>query len=84
MPKFLCRCEHVINLSPVPCPQEKFLIDGDDFNAILELMDGNEYQQAVSMLEEKAVSVIVCDTCGRHYLRKDQDSNEYWAFVREE
>jgi rubrerythrin len=84
MPKFLCRCEHVVNLSPVPCPEEKFLIDGADFYAVIEAIASQPYKQAIDMLEEKTRSVLVCAECGRHYVSKGHDSEEYWAYVREQ
>jgi hypothetical protein len=46
-------------------------------------MDSQAYKQAEQMLEEKTLSVVICDSCGRHYVSKGEDSNEYQAFVPE-
>jgi hypothetical protein len=84
MPKLQCRCSNVINLSTIPCPSEKWLIESADFFAIIEALDSQDYKQAEQMLEEKTLSVVTCDNCGRYYVSKGNDSVEYFAFVPED
>jgi hypothetical protein len=84
MSKLHCRCGNIINLSTIPSPNEKYLIDSRDFYSVIESLDSQAYKQAVQMLEEKTLSVVTCDNCGRYYVSKGEDSyHKYQAFVPE-
>ena len=82
MPKLKCRCENVIDLSPVPCPNERFLIGSMEMEKVFDALDENA-SSAETILETQTQSVIVCDRCGRFYLSKSDDSNEYAVLVPE-
>jgi hypothetical protein len=83
MPKLHCKCGDTINLSLIPCPSEKLLIGSADYETILEFLENQAYNEAEKMLETNALSVIICDNCGRYYVSKGKDSDEYRALVPE-
>lgn len=76
MPNLACKCGNVIDLSPVPCPNEYSLISDRDMEAVFDAMDAAP-SSAVDLLEAAATSVIVCDVCGRYYISKGKESVEY-------
>jgi hypothetical protein len=70
-------------LSPTPCADERWLFDSEEYEAIFTAFDNHNYEQAGSILERGAQHVVVCGNCGRFYLSKGKDSNEYYGFLPE-
>ena len=83
MPKLGCLCGNVINLSPIPCPNEFALISGADMEAVFSALEDSPLT-AENLLETVATSVIVCDVCGRYYISKGKDSSDYFILALEE
>ena len=81
VPKLICKCGVTIDLSPIPCPDERFLIDASDMESVFEAID-EDTSKAEELLETRSQSVIVCKSCGRYYVSKG-DSNEYSVLVPE-
>ena len=57
------------------------MISAEDLETVFDQMSESP-EQAESLLEEKTVSVIVCDNCGRYFISK-ADSNEYICLIPE-
>jgi hypothetical protein len=58
------------------------MLASEDFENVLELLE-NGTSDIVEFLEQHSVSVVVCDRCGRYYISKGLDSNEYDVLVPE-
>ena len=83
MPNVACKCGNVIDLSPIPCPNEFLLFSDADMETVLGAIEDSP-STAESLLETAATSVIVCDGCGRYYLSKGKDAVDYIVLVRDD
>lgn len=67
MPKMLCYCGNIINMSDIPCDAGYLVISEIDFEKIKEPIDLGE-------LYSRMNSVIKCPKCGRLYPLGDDDT----------
>jgi hypothetical protein len=79
MPKLQCRCNYTIDLSPIPCPDEFYMISSEALESIYDAMESS-VSLAEERLESNTRSVVVCPKCGRLYLSKSE-SNDYDVYV---
>jgi hypothetical protein len=83
MPKLSCKCGHVINLSPVPGPDEFWLISDADMEDIYDATESSP-STVEEKLQASSTSVVICPSCGRFYVSKGNDSLEYNVFSPEQ
>ena len=81
MPNLFCFCGNKIDLSPIPCPDEKMLIGVEDYDDVMEALQNQDARKAEDLLENKVQSVIICDSCGRYFLSKGPGSPEYHVLI---
>lgn len=63
MPKLVCKCGNVIDLTSVPCPSESLLVR----DRILEDLAGQSFggDEFSRWLEDRATRVYGCERCRR-------------------
>ena len=82
MPFLTCRCGHVIDLSPIPCPNEFALISDQDMEVVFEAIESSP-STAADILESVRTSVVKCDICGRYYINASKKSVDYIVLAPE-
>ncbi len=78
MPKLVCRCGHVINLSEIPCPHGLLLISESEIEPLVDqLLQACQTQNSIKELEWQFYTAIqstqrpgirqayICPHCGR-------------------
>ncbi|PDS23997.1 hypothetical protein [Flavobacterium branchiophilum] len=61
MPKYICKCGNLINLSDIPSPNQLLMIEDVDYDKFFEKIDAEE-------LYDEMMLVVRCDTCKRLYV----------------
>ena len=82
MPNLACKCGNVIDLSPIPCPNEFLLLSDMDMEAVFHAIEDSP-STAEDLLEKAATSVVVCNSCGRYYISKGKGTVDYVVLVPE-
>jgi hypothetical protein len=93
MPKLICPCGHVINLSQIPVPGERVCFDGDQWDEVVKTVAdtvGRSETRDPTLLAETisdtlagfSYSIEVCPGCGRLAV-PDRDGKRY-RFYRPE
>ena len=61
MPKFLCNCKNVINLSEIPSPNQLLIISDVELDKFSGMIDSKK-------LYEKMIIVAACNVCKRLHI----------------
>lgn len=83
MPKFGCKCGHVINLSEIPSAHEGVFISEESLHYLVEENGNLNSDILFDYFYEKGVKYIKCSKCGRFYLNED-NGDDYFSYKKEE
>ena len=67
MPKFVCICKTVIDLSPIPAPDQWMIISDNEMTNVFEKEEKDEIID-VSYIYQQMKIVIKCPNCGRLHI----------------
>ncbi len=78
MPKILCRCENLIDLTPIPCPDGFEMISEDEMNSLYSAPSGAA-EDFIERFRRVSQQVYKCPYCGRLlvFWNKDQKATFY-------
>jgi hypothetical protein len=77
MPKYVCLCENIINLSDIPSPNQLLLIEDVDYDKYFDKTDAEK-------LYEEMVLTVRCNTCKRLYVFENGYNNNPIIYKLEE
>lgn len=80
MPKLGCKCGFQIDLSPIPCEDEFYLIRSESMEAVFEAIETNP-KSAGRLLDESIRQAVICPNCNRLFLSRGDGRNDYDVFV---
>ncbi|AKH62710.1 MULTISPECIES: hypothetical protein [Photorhabdus] len=85
MPKFTCKCGHVMNLSNEDNDYEYSFIAEKIINEIIWILETNnnviDSDDFISKIDSKRTSVLTCHECGRFWL--ENEGGSYNAYIKE-
>ncbi|OMG70575.1 hypothetical protein BW685_25525 [Burkholderia ubonensis] len=85
MPKFACRCDHVINLS-VTGDSEWMLVPEKTVQEVGNALDSGDVidgEAFYEMLREKEIAVYRCPSCDRLHLEEEAGRNKFVTYAQE-
>jgi len=85
MPKLLCKCGTVIDLSRVPAPNEFSLIPESSIEAAGDQAEQGrlDRESLFKVLDETARPVVECPKCRRLHVRESGLGGKYMSYVVE-
>lgn len=84
MPKFICRCSYVMNLSNLYSDYELMLIPEQRIQEIAEKLENEkkmEIDDFYKLIDELKFSVYRCPSCDRLYI--ENDAGLFESFIKE-
>ncbi len=85
MAKFICVCNHIINLNNLPDGSDLRLIREDALEGIISALDDGKIISGETFLESlrgKETTVFRCPSCGRLHLDESNDG-KFTSYVKE-
>ena len=85
MPKLLCKCGRVIDLSEVPAPSEFSLIPESSIEVAGNQAEQGplDREQLFKLLDEAARSVVECPECRRLHVQEGPTARTYRSYAPE-
>ena len=84
MPKFLCKCGHVINLSSGWSNEEFMLVPQGDIEKLGDSIDAKKIDasdKAYEILDSSGKTTYICPSCNRLYI--EDGVNVFTSYVKE-
>ena len=85
MSKFVCNCDHIIDLVDSPADEEFMLIPEQNVEMATTLCSEGEADEEIiyEVLDKESRQVIICPKCGRIWLNNDVGT-EYQSYIKEQ
>jgi hypothetical protein len=83
MPKVVCKCGYIFNLTVTPSDDEHLLVPE---SVVESVIDSDKYtsNDVVNLYTDEGRSVLICPRCGRLYLQRKEDPATYTSYVPED
>lgn len=84
MPKLVCNCGEIINLSTWGSDSERMFILERQFSKVIDLMDDSDKngEELIDIIHEGEIDAVFCLSCHRIYL--DNGDGSYIGYCIEE